>query len=64
MYNWSTDTKTLSKNPEKFAVWRLEQLINFGLKGEKLNLLELKKYFNQLKIDPQKRTYLKFLMAS
>lgn len=64
MYNWSTDTKTLSKNPEKFAVWRLEQLINFGLKGEKLNLLELKKYFNQLKIDPQKKTYLKFLMAS
>lgn len=62
MYNWSTDTKTLSKYPEKYAVWKLEQLINFGLNGQTLNLKELKKYFNQLHIDPQKKKYLSFLL--
>lgn len=62
MYNWSTDTKELSKYPEKYAIWKLEQLINFGLNGQKLNLMQLKKYFPKLNIDPQKRNYLKFLL--
>lgn len=63
MYNWSTDTKTLSKYPEKYAIWKLEQLINFGLNGQTLNSKELKKYFNQLHIDPQKKKYLSFLLS-
>lgn len=62
MYNWSTDTKKLSKYPEKYAVWKLEQLINFGLNGQKLNFVELKKYFPKLNIDPQKRKYLAYLL--
>jgi hypothetical protein len=55
MYNWSTDTKKLSKNTEKYSIWKLEQLINFGLNGEKLNLKELRKYFNKLNIDSEKK---------
>lgn len=62
MYNWSTDTKKLSKYPEKYVIWKLEQLINFGLNGQKLNSVELKKYFSKLNIDPQKKDYLKFLL--
>lgn len=62
MYNWSTDTKKLSKYPEKYAIWKLEQLINFGLNGQKLNLTELKKYFSKLNIDRQKRKYLAYLL--
>lgn len=62
MYNWSTDTKKLSKHPRKYTIWRLEQLINFGLNGQKLNRAELKKYFSKLNIDPQKKNYLKFLL--
>lgn len=62
MYNWSTDTKKLSKYPEKYAVWKLEQLINFGLNGQKIKASELKKYFPKLNIDPQKRKYLSFLI--
>lgn len=58
MNNWSTDTKKLSKYPEKYAIWKLEQLINFGLNGQRLNFVELKKYFSKLNIDPQKRRYL------
>ncbi len=62
MNNWSTDTKKLSKYPEKYAMWKLEQLINFGLNGQKLNFVELKKYFSKLNIDPQKRKYLDSLI--
>ena len=64
MFNWSTDTKVLKKYPEKYAIWKLEQLINFGLDGKKLKISELKKYFSKLQIDPQKKRYLKFLLSS
>lgn len=63
MFNWSTDTKELKKYPEKYAIWKLEQLINFGLDGKKLKISELKKYFSRLQIDPQKKRYLKFLLS-
>ncbi len=62
MYNWSTDTTTLKKSPEKYQIWRLEQLINFGLGTEKLNTLELKKYWSQLNIDPKRKNVLAFWM--
>jgi hypothetical protein len=64
MYNWSTDLSKLKKDPQKYSIWKLEQLINYGLNGEKLKLEELKKYFNKLTIDPQKRNYLKFLLMN
>ena len=63
MYNWSVDLKKIKKYPEKYKVWRLEQLINFGLGKEKLKKTDLKKYLKKLKIDTQKRKYLKFLMS-
>jgi len=62
MNNWSTDIKKLSKYPEKFTIWKLEQLINFGLDGQKLSLVELKKYLSKLNIDAQKRKYLDSLI--
>lgn len=62
MYNWSTDTTKLSKYPEKYTIWKLEQLINFGLNGQKINLKKLKKYFSKLNIDPKKKKYLNFLL--
>jgi hypothetical protein len=64
MQNWSVDTQKLSKYPKDYTVWKLEQLINYGLNDEKLNLDELLLYFNELTIDPQKKTYLKFLLAN
>ena len=62
MYNWSVDTKELEKDPEKYAIWRLEQLINYGLGEEKLDREELKKYWNKLDIDNLTRKYLEFLL--
>jgi len=58
MRNWSTNTKELRKNKDKFVVWKLEQLINFGLGRKKLKINELRKYWDILDIDPFKRKFL------
>jgi len=57
MKNWSTDTKKLKKNKEKFAIWKLEQLINFGLGKNKIKKSQLKKYWNHITIDAAKRKF-------
>ena len=58
MKNWSVDTKKLAKNKDKLAVWKIEQLVNFGLSKEKIKAKELKKYWSVLNIDPFKRKFL------
>lgn len=62
MYNWSTDTTELKKYPEKYAIWKLEQLINYGLDGEKIDKKLLIKYWDKIRIDKHYREYLKFLL--
>ncbi len=63
MKNWAVDEKKLKLYPEQHEIWHLEQLINYGLDGEKLERKELLRYFGKLTIDPQKRKYLKFLLS-
>ena len=37
MKNWSVDEKQLKQYPEKYKLWKMEQLINYGLdEDEKL----------------------------
>lgn len=62
MYNWSTDTTELKKYPEKYAIWKLEQLINYGLDGERLSKKLLIKYWRKLRIDKYYQEYLRFLL--
>jgi len=62
MKNWSTDIKQLQKYPQKYHLWRLEQLINFGLSGKKLEKTELKKNINKLQIDPGRKKFLKLII--
>lgn len=64
MYNWSVNLKKLGKSKRQFQIWRLEQLINFGLGNEKIKKTELKDNFKSLTIDPQKRKYLEFILSS
>lgn len=63
MRNWAVDEKHFSKYPEKYVVWKLEQLINFGLAGEKINESQLRHYLPQLTLDPKKKKYLEFLLS-
>ena len=62
MKNWSTNTSELQKDKEKFLPWRLEQLINFGLGEEKIDINELRKYWDVLSIDPYKKKFLSLFM--
>ncbi len=65
MYNWSVDEKQLKKaDPEGYKLWRLEQMINYGQGGERLNKSLLKKNWDKIKdrIDPEYRRFLEFLL--
>lgn len=62
MYNWSVDEKKVKTDPEKYAIWRLEQLINYGLGGEKLKTDQLRLYWRRLDIDPDKKLFLSVLL--
>lgn len=65
MINWSINIKTFKKNhPKDFLIWRLSQLINYGLDNEKLDKKALKSNWAKIKsrLDPQKAVYLEFLL--
>jgi hypothetical protein len=62
MKNWSVDTEKLKQSPDDYNIWRLEQLINYGLDGEILSRSELLKYWDRLVIDPKKKQYLEVLL--
>lgn len=62
MHNWSIDEKKLSKNSEKYAIWKLEQMVNFGLDGDKINENKLRKYWNKIEIDSERRKFLDFIL--
>ncbi|OGG19408.1 hypothetical protein A2721_02680 [Candidatus Gottesmanbacteria bacterium RIFCSPHIGHO2_01_FULL_47_48] len=65
MLNWSTDEKAFKKkDPKGYKLWRLTQLINFGLDGEKLSEKEVRKAWPKIKdrLDPYKGRLLEFLI--
>lgn len=65
MHNWSVDEKIFKKlDPKGYKVWRLQQLINYGLDGEKLKKKDVKRYWNKLKpyLDPVTQKYMAFLL--
>ncbi|OGC92058.1 hypothetical protein A3D85_00485 [Candidatus Amesbacteria bacterium RIFCSPHIGHO2_02_FULL_47_9] len=65
MINWSTDEKDFkNKNPQEYRLWRLTQLINYGLDGEKLDKKEVIAAWPKIKaqLDPHKAVYLQYLL--
>lgn len=62
MHNWSTDTTELKKDKRQYTIWRLEQMVNFGLEGKKISRRELKKYWKMLSLDQKKKKYLSLLL--
>ena len=62
MYNWSVDTTRLKKNSRADEIFELEQMINFGLDGQKLSEKMLRLYWPELKIDPNRKKYLARLL--
>lgn len=66
MWNWSIDEKTFKKkHPKEYRLWRLIQLINYGLdEGEKLDREEIIKAWPKIKdeLDENKSLYIKYLI--
>jgi len=58
MYNWSVDTTRLKLKRDEYEKFVLEQLINFGLRGQKISLKKLKHHWSTLNIDPDKQKVL------
>jgi hypothetical protein len=61
--HWSVDESTLKKDPRAYAIWRLEQRINFGLGAQKISKAELQQYWDSIDIDPFKRAALKLALS-
>ncbi|MDP3794684.1 MAG: hypothetical protein Q8R13_02020 [bacterium] len=62
MHNWSVDIEALKKDPEQYAIWRLEQLINFGTDGEQISEAQLRRFWDRLTLDPERRRFIGFLL--
>ncbi|MEK7497652.1 MAG: hypothetical protein AAB656_01905 [Patescibacteria group bacterium] len=65
MINWNTDEEALKKeNPEEYKRWRLTQLINYGLDGEKIDREELLKEWDNIKdrLDIEKKKVFEFFL--
>lgn len=66
MYNWShIDEEAMKReNPEKYRRWRLVQMINYDLQGEKLDRKEVMELWPEIyeDLDPYRRRLLEFLL--
>ena len=65
MYNWGVDEARFKKeNPKEYRLWRLVQLINYGLDGEKLNREEVRAVWPEIKnrLDPNTKVFLEYLL--
>jgi len=62
MYNWSIDTTALRKDKKAYTIWRLEQMVNFGLGKKKIKAKELKENWRKLDLDPLKKNFLRMLL--
>lgn len=64
MKNWSTDTNELKKDGERYTIWKLEQMVNFGIDGkEKIDEKDLRRYFDRIAIeDPARRKLFELLL--
>lgn len=62
MRNWSVDEKVLKKDKHAHTIWKLEQMVNFGLGKEKIDRKLLKKYWTELQLDSHRKKFLKLLL--
>mgnify|MGYP001570124266 FL=1 len=64
MKHWSVDTVALEKDPDAYAIWQLEQAVNFGLRAGKIKAAELLKYWDKIDIDPFKKKFLALILSA
>lgn len=62
MHNWDYNLKNIDERDEKFIIWKLERLVNYGLGGEKIDAKLLKKYFTKIKMPENTKAFLELLL--
>lgn len=65
MYNWYLDEEKYKKtDPEGYKLWRLEQMLNYGTDGEKLDEAEVKRVWPKIKenLDPDRKKTIEFFL--
>jgi hypothetical protein len=65
MLNWNTDEKIFKKlHPKEYKLWRITQLINYGLDGELLDEKEVIRVWPEIKdrLNPDRRKVLEFFI--
>lgn len=63
MKHWSVNTSALRKDPRAYAVWKLEQAINFGIRKGRISRKKLAEHWHEIDIDPAKRRFLGMLIS-
>ncbi len=66
MYNWShIDEEAMKKqDPEKYKKWRIVQMLNFDMQGERLDREEVKRYWQEIKEElvPEVRQLIEYIL--
>ena len=65
MINWNTDEKIFKKlHLKEYKLWRITQLINYGLDGELLDKKEVIHAWSEIKdrLNPDRRKVLEFFI--
>ncbi len=60
--HWSVDEKALASDPGSYAIWRLEQRINWGIGEAQIDESELRTHWEEINIDPAKRRALALVL--
>ena len=61
MVLWDYDKRTLKKSKQG-QILLLERLINYGPGTEKIKLSEVEKYWNELKLWPERKRFFELLL--
>lgn len=62
MYNWNVDTTKLKKDKKKYTIWKLEQMVNFGIGKRRISKVLLRKYWSELNLDPKRKKFLELIL--
>jgi len=62
--HWSVNTKDLEKDPDTYAIWMLEQWVNWGIGDDLAKKADLIKYWDKLDLDEWKRKALQTVLFS
>ncbi|MEK7560777.1 MAG: hypothetical protein AAB539_02360 [Patescibacteria group bacterium] len=59
---WDYKEEEYNKQAAADPVWKLERLILYGLRGQRLDRDLVKRHLNELKIPPERRMLLELLL--